>query len=290
MKIAGYFKERNITFDAVYDEGGFVVGPGVGGINRSMALVGLGEKGFLTLRLAIRGIGGHSSMPPARSSLVMAAEIIEKLNENQLPARIISPVESFLKNTGSEMGFASRLAISNQWLMKPLLLRTLSRTPSTNALVRTTTAFTMIKGSDANNVVSAVTELTINFRILPGESVDDVITHVKRLCKDYDIEYEVINAREPSAVSPEDARGLEVIRETISELYPDAIFSSYITIGGTDAYKYQEVSDNIYRFMPVLLNDFEQRTIHNENEHISFENFGRMIYFFKAIISRFDEH
>ncbi|MCC8153395.1 MAG: peptidase dimerization domain-containing protein [Tannerellaceae bacterium] len=154
-----------------------------------------------------------------------------------------------MTNTGQEMGLVSRMAIANQWLLKPLLLNSLTKSPATNALVRTTTAFTVIKGSDANNVVSAVAELTLNFRILPGETVEDVITHVKKLCEGYDIEYEVINAREPSAISPEDTRGLRIIKKTVAHLYPEAIFSSYITIGGTDAYKYQIVSDNIYRFM-----------------------------------------
>ncbi|MCD7937052.1 MAG: M20/M25/M40 family metallo-hydrolase [Tannerellaceae bacterium] len=289
VRIAEYFKERNLRFDAVYDEGSFVLAPGVGGINKPMALVGVGEKGFLTLRLSIRGLGGHSSMPPKRSSLVMAAEIIEKLNNNQMPARIISPIQSFLNNAGGEMGFASRLAIANQWLLRPVLLKTLGNSPATNALIRTTTAFTVIKGSDANNVVSAVSELTINFRILPGEQVEDVIRHVKEICKEYDIEYEVVNAREPSAISPEDTRAFTIIEENVRELYPDAIFSSYITIGGTDAYKYQIVSDHIYRFMPIYLNDYEQRTIHNENEHISFENFGRMIQYFKLVMTHYDK-
>ncbi|MCD8176334.1 MAG: M20/M25/M40 family metallo-hydrolase [Tannerellaceae bacterium] len=287
--IADYFKEQNIRFDAVYDEGSFVLAPGVGGINKPMALVGVGEKGFLTLRLSIRGLGGHSSMPPKKSSLVMAAEIIEKLNNNQMPARIIAPIRSFLNNAGGEMGFASRLAISNQWLLKPVLLKTLSNSPATNALVRTTTAFTMMKGSDANNVVSAVSELTMNFRILPGETVEDVINHVKKACEGFDVDYEVINAREPSAISPEDTKGFNIIRQTVNKLYPEAIFSSYITIGGTDAYKYQLVSDNIYRFMPIYLNDYEQRTIHNENEHISLENFGRMIEYFKELMTRYEE-
>ncbi|MCD7933346.1 MAG: M20/M25/M40 family metallo-hydrolase [Tannerellaceae bacterium] len=99
----------------------------------------------------------------------------------------------------------------------------------------------------------------------------------------------MINAREPSAISPEDTKGFHIVRRTVNKLYPEAIFSSYITIGGTDAYKYQLVSDNIYRFMPIYLNDYEQRTIHNENEHISLENFGRMIEYFKELMTRYEE-
>lgn len=284
--IAEYFKQEGISFDAVYDEGGIIAAPGsaMESIEKPLALVGIGEKGFLTLRIKVYGLGGHSSMPPAKSSLVYAAEIIEKLNSNQMSPRIISPIASFLDNIGGEMNFASRMAIANQWLLKPLLINTFSKSPSSNALIRTTTAISMAKGSDAPNVLPSVSEVTVNFRILPGETVNDVINHVSELCKEYDTEMEVISSREPSAISPEDTKGFDIIRKTVSQLYPEAIISSYITIGGTDAYKYQIVSNNIYRFMPVYLNQYEQRTIHNENEHITIDNFGKMIWYFKELL------
>lgn len=286
LKIADYFKDKGLSFDAVYDEGGIVAAPGsaMESIRIPLGLVGIGEKGFLTLRLKVKGMGGHSSMPPAKGSLDYAAEIICKLNSNQLKARIISPIASFLDNIGGEMDFASRMAIANQWLLKNILLNTFEKSPASNALVRTTTAATMIKASDAPNVLSSVTEVTVNFRILPGESVQEIIEHVKRQCKGYDVEYEVISAREPSNISPINTRGFEMIKEKASKLYPNAIISSYITIGGTDAYKYEIVSDNVYRFIPIELNSHEQRTIHNENEHISIVNYGRLLWYFEELM------
>lgn len=289
LRIAAYFREQGLTFDAVYDEGGIIAAPGsaMESIGKPLALIGTGEKGFLTLRLRVKGLGGHSSMPPAKSSLVYAGEIIGKLNSHQMPATIIPPIASFLDNIGSEMGFVSRMAIANQWILKPLLLHSFEKSPSSNALIRTTTAVTMAKGSDAPNVLASVAEVTVNFRILPGNTVADVMEHVKKLCEGYDVDMEVVSEREPSGISPENVKGFSIIKDQITQIYPDAIVSSYITIGGTDAYKYQVVSDHIYRFMPVQLNLYEQRSIHNENEHISFENFGRMLWYFKELMRRY---
>lgn len=283
--IANYFKEQGISFESVYDEGGIIAAPGaIGGINKPIALIGLGEKGFLTLKIKVHAIGGHASMPPKKSSLVLAAEIIERLNKNQMPARIIPPIASFLNQTGGNMNFVSRLAIANQWLLKPVLLQSLGKSPAANALIRTTTAVTMTKGSDAPNVLASVAEITVNFRILPGDSVSDVIKHVEKVCKNYDVEIETVLSREASDISPLDTKGFNKIKETVSTFFPDAIVSSYITVAGTDAYKYQIVSDHIYRFMPVYLNQYEQRTIHNENEHISIENYMKMIGYFKELM------
>ena len=177
VKIAEYFKNKELNFDAIYDEGGIIAAPSsaIESIKVPLGLVGTGEKGFLTLRLTIKGMGGHSSMPPEKSSLIYAAEIIEKLNNNQFPAQIISPIAAFFDNVGNEMGFFSRMTIANQWLLRPLLLSTMEKSPASNALVRTTTAITMAKGSDAANVLASEAEVTVNFRILPGDSVSGVI-------------------------------------------------------------------------------------------------------------------
>lgn len=284
--IANYFKEKGITFDAVYDEGGIIAAPksALPTIDRPIALVGLGEKGFLTLKITVNGIGGHSSMPPKEGSLVKAAEIIEKLNTQQLKPEIITPIAAFLTNIGDEMGTAAKVAIANQWLLKPLLIKTLSNSPASNALIRTTTAVTMAKGSDAPNVLSSTAEVVVNFRILPGSTVQEIKDHVESICKGYDVKIETISEREPSSISPEDTLGFHRIQTVMAKYYPNAIVTPYITIGGTDAYKYQIVSNNIYRFMPVELNAFEQRTIHNENESISIENYAKMIDCFKLMM------
>lgn len=286
VKIAEYFKNKELNFDAIYDEGGIIAAPSsaIESIKVPLGLVGTGEKGFLTLRLTIKGMGGHSSMPPEKSSLIYAAEIIEKLNNNQFPAQIISPIAAFFDNVGNEMGFFSRMTIANQWLLRPLLLSTMEKSPASNALVRTTTAITMAKGSDAANVLASEAEVTVNFRILPGDSVSGVIEHVKKLCEGYDIDLKVISQRAPSNISPENVRGFEIIKEKVNKIYPEAIVTSYITIGGTDSYKYQAVSKDIYRFMPICLNQYEQRTIHNENEYISLENFGKIQWYFKELL------
>lgn len=287
VKIAEYFKEKNITFDAVYDEGSVVVAPGIAGISVPLALVGVAEKGFCTVNITVRGVGGHSSMPPQKSSLVLAAEIIEKLNNKQLPARIISPVESFFNHAGGAMEFSSRFAIANRWLLEKPLLKVLGGSPATNALVRTTTAITMAKGSDAPNVLASTAEITVNFRILTGETVKSVVDHVKEVCADYDVSIDVETAREPSNISPEDTRAFRALEKTVAKLYPDASVASYITLTGTDAQKYELVSRNVYRFMPILLNESEQRTIHNENEFISLENYGKMIAYYKDLMKEY---
>ncbi|MBV8252111.1 MAG: M20/M25/M40 family metallo-hydrolase [Chitinophaga sp.] len=291
LKIATYFKEKGITFDAVYDEGGIVSAAGsLPGINAPVALIGCAEKGFWSARVRVKGLGGHSSMPPLQSAIGKAAVIMQRLETEQMKPMLIPLIDQFFTNVGGMMDFKSKMAIANRWLFKGVLLNTLQDNNTTNALIRTTTALTMMKGSDASNVLSPVVEFTVNFRILPGNTVEDVKLHLERACRGFDVEIVNVGApREPSHVSSTDAQGYRVMERTIRQYFPGAIVTPYLTIGGTDAYKYEIVSDHVYRFLPVMINNYEQQSIHNDNEYISIDNFSRMIQYFETMMKDYDK-
>lgn len=291
VQIADYFKKKGLKFDAVYDEGGLILEKGsIKGINSDVAVIGCAEKGFLSAKIKVKGLGGHSSMPPMESAIGKAAVIMQRLEENQMKPTITPLIKGFFDNIGGAMPFANRLAISNQWLLKPLLLSQLTKNNSTNALVRTTTALTMMKGSDGPNVLSPEVEFIVNFRLLPGNSVKDVKEHIAKATKGFEVEVEEIDiTREASLVSPSNTRAYHMIESGIKQIYPDAIATPYLTIAATDAYKYQIVSNHIYRFMPIKINDPEKQSIHSTNEYISIENYMKMIHYFEYIMRNYDK-
>lgn len=292
VQIAKHFQSLGLEFDAVYDEGGVVAKQGsLPGINSDLAMIGVAEKGFLSARIKVKGIGGHSSMPPLESAMGKAAKIMLRLETDQMKQRIIPPMEEFLDNVGGSMNFISRVAIANLWIFKPILLGQFSKSPATNAITRTTTALTMMKGSDGTNVLSPEVEFVVNFRLLPGDTVEDVRAHIQKATFGYEVEVEeVSNTRNPSLVSSTKTHAYSHLSSTIKSLFPNTVITPYITIGGTDAFKYEIVSSNIYRFNPVVLDQEEQRSIHNQNEYISLENYRRSVFYYQKMIQNYDKH
>jgi carboxypeptidase PM20D1 len=289
--LAAYLKARNLQFETIYDEGGIVATPGTAeGINQNIAFVGMGEKGVVGFRIKVKGIGGHSSMPPLQTAAGNAAVIMQRLEKNQFNQRLIEPTQNFLNVAGAGMGFIGRMAIANQWLLSSLLLKQMEKNPQANALTRTTTAITMLKGSDGNNVLAPVVEVVVNFRILPGETSTDVLLHLKKACEGFEVAIDTPRVPvEPSKLSPADGRGYAVIKEAVDKLYPGTLVTPYLTIGATDCKHMGDLSNRIYRFMPVLLNPIEQRSIHNFNEYMSIDNFGRMISYYSYLMQHFDK-
>ena len=169
-----------------------------------------------------------------------------------------------------------------------LVKRQLVSTPATNATVRTTTAATMIEGGVKENVLPTNARAVINFRILPDDSVDSVVEHVRHVVQgvhDAQVEIRVLpGAREPTADSPLDAPSFTVLARTIREVFPSTLVAPYLTIVGTDARSYAPLTKNIYRFTPMIADPSDLVRIHGTNERMSVENFEHAVQFFVQLI------
>jgi carboxypeptidase PM20D1 len=288
---AALLQSRQVEAEFVLDEGQAVTKGLVPGMEALVALIGTAEKGFLTLELLVEGEGGHSSMPPKETAISILSRALVRLHENPLPKRISPPVEGFVKYVGPEMPFLEKMVFANAWLFEPVILSIYEQSPGGNALVRTTTAPTILRSGVKDNVLPTEARATVNFRILPGSSTADVTRHVQEVIDDGRVQIMPRTGflREPSPVSPTDVPAFSLINRSIREVYPDAVVTPTLVLGGTDAYQYTGVSPNIYRFAPMVLEPEDLSRIHGINERISVEEFGRSIHFYYRLLRNLQE-
>ncbi|MFH2133361.1 MAG: M20 family peptidase [bacterium] len=283
--MARLFAERGMTFDFVLDEGGCVTHGGFALLNKPMAMVGIAEKGITSIRLTVEGTGGHASMPPRHTAVGVLAKVIADLEKQQFETRICAPVREQFECLGSELPFYLRLLTANLWLFGPLFKRLMARSNVGNAMLRTTTAATMIEGSMAHNVLPPRASAIVNFRLLPGETIADVLAHIKKIAGLPTMVIEPLMADDPSLVSPSDSDGFSRVENTIHRIFPGVLVTPYLVMGGTDARRYETVCRNIYRFSPMLIEQSDLDRIHNVNERISLENIERSVQFFQTLIA-----
>ena len=181
QQIAALLESRKVELEYVVDEGGVIKIDGVSGINQPIALIGVAEKGYTTLQLSATGDGGHSSMPPAQTSIGMLAEAIDKLQKHPFPARLGGAAGYMQDYLAPEMPFSTKLAMANRWLLNSVIIGILEKTNAGNAMVRTSIAPTVIHAGVKDNVLPVEAIAKINFRILPGDSVKTVIDYVKKV-------------------------------------------------------------------------------------------------------------
>ncbi len=286
--IAARFRERGIRPALVLDEGMLITDGILKGLSAPAALVGVAEKGVLNLKLSTAVPGGHSSMPAPVTAIGTLSRALARLEADPMPARIAGPTRAMFEALAPEMGGANRLLLSNLWLFAPLVSRELQKATNTNAIVRTTTAVTMFSAGNKVNVLPGQAEAYVNFRLLPGDSIDDVIAHVRRAIGDGAVRIEpVFDATEASRVTSPGAPGYRLVERTLRELHPDVLVVPALAIVQTDSRHFDGLADAVLRFVPVRARSEDLARVHGTNERMSIEHYGDMIRFYHRLMRNF---
>lgn len=278
-------RARGVRPLVAIDEGSAVVRGVMPGTSRPVGLIGISEKGAASVELTVDGTGGHSSMPPAQTAVGVIAHAIDQLEMNPMKARLDGPTAAMFDRVGRDLTLPYRIALANLWLTRPLLSRTLSRSPTTNATIRTTTAPTVIQGSPKENVLPIRARAIVNFRIIPGETPETVLQHVRTTVDDPRVAITLNGAATPpSPVSSTTSASYFILARAISALEPDAIVAPSLVIGATDGRQYAGYARDVYRFLPVALGPEDLARIHGKNERIGVRDYSRAVAFMTKLI------
>ena len=278
--IAAHLKAKGVNAAMTLDEGGFIAEGLVPGVDSPVAMVNLAEKGFASFRLIVETNGGHSSAPPQENTIGMLAQAIVDLENNQLPYKLVKPVDYQLEYMGAELSFLKKMAFANPWLFKKPILEALN--------AHTTTAPTIIGGGVKNNVIPTVAEATINFRILPGETIESVKEHIVSTISDK-IKVETVGfLTNPSPVSSIDSKSFKILEKTIRDMFPKSIVVPGLVGGGTDGRYFYDISDDVYRFYPIRIGPDSMTRFHGIDEKISKDNYTEIIEFTYHLIKKFN--
>jgi len=284
-KIAEYLQSQNVNAEFVLDEGLVITKGIVPGIKPNVGLIGISEKGYLSVELSVEADGGHSSMPAKETPIGILSGAIFKLEKKPMVAIISEPVQHFLDYVGPEMPFFSKLAFANKWLLKSVIISKYEASNSGNATVRTTTAPTIFKSGVKDNVLPSIASATINFRIVPGETSDDVIAHIEKTVNDPRVKIKKIgHNNEALPVSDIHSEGFKQIEKSIKQIFKNTLTAPALMVGATDEKHYLNVSANLFRFLPAICESEDLKRIHGINEKISTDNFKDCIRFYRQLV------
>lgn len=275
----------------VLDEGGTIADGLVPGVEGLVALVGVAEKGYLSLELLVEGPGGHSSMPPSETNIGILAAAIARLQAEPFPASLDGASRDMLVRLAPHMPLAARIVMGNLWLFEPAVEWGMAADPTSAAMLRTTTAPTIIEGGVKANVLPIVARAIVNHRIKPGETPESVMTRVIETIDDPRVQVSVSgeDAQPPSAVSDPDGAPFQLVARTIHETTAeDVIVVPYLVVGGTDAKYFSGRSDNVFRFLPARFEEDAMTRFHGTNERMSIDGYLASIRFFHQLIRNSD--
>lgn len=274
--IAEHLRAQGVRLAWSLDEGSFVLDGAYPGVEAPVASINVAEKGYTTLDLVAKGGGGHSSIPPRETAVGVLARAILRLEENPMPGGVSGVAAQTFDALGGHMPFLYRIPIANRWLLGGALEAALGGSAATNAILRTTTAPTMLEGSVKENVLPTEAVATVNFRIHPRDSFEDVVAHVRRVVDDDRIELRIRRrGNEASEVASTTASGYRTIARSVAEVFGPVVVVPGLTVGGTDSRHYGRVADDAYRLNPMVVTLEDVEGFHGTNERISIENLAQ---------------
>lgn len=284
--IAAHLAKAGVKASFLADEGGPITVGMLAFAPKPLALVGVAEKGYADFSLKTQGAGGHASMPPKKTAPGNLARAIKAIEDHPFPARITPTIDAFLTRLAPESRQPYRFLFKQLWLTAPAIKAAFASSPTTNALIRTTAACTMLKGSSKENVLADAAEATLNVRILPGESSEAVLARLRNLAAPFGAEVSVKHEDhviEPSGESGMDHEGWKAIEAALAASYPEAACIPFLFSAATDTKHYKQIVEATYRFTPLIQSQEDLKGVHGDNERVRIEDLDRCAMFYSAL-------
>lgn len=287
-KMAQWLRSHRRKLQMVLDEGGCIF-TDFPGLNQPAALIGVAEKGMLNVQLKVELSPtelGHASMPPPHTAISILSTAIERVHASPFPARIDSGLRDTLRFLGPEMpSLFRRLVMANLWLTAPLVTTQLAAKPSSDALLRTTVASTLIEGGVQPNVLPQLAKATLNLRLIPGDSIEEAIQHIRQSIDDARVDVSTLPlGKEASSMSSIDSIAFNQLHRTIREVYPDVAVAPFVLVGSTDSVHYSDLTEDTYRFIPARLAERDTQRFHGIDERIGLDDYVQIVRFFHQLI------
>ena len=279
-------KDRGLNFYMVLDEGGMILYDPIGGADGTFAMIGVGEKGYMDLKFIAKSNGGHASAPGKNTPLVRLAKFMCEAEKSQCFDVEMSPtIKEMLSRFAPTMSGVMKVACGNANAFKPVLEKVMPMiSPSGAALLRTTLAFTMSKGSDGSNVIPQEAWVVGNMRYSHHQGKKSSVENIINLAKKYDIETEIIEDGIESGITDFNGEQFKFIEKAVNTVFPEYKPVPYIMNGATDSRYFTRVCDNCLRFVPFKIDNQQYGSVHGIDENVDIDTLAPAVDFYKYVI------
>lgn len=281
---ADLLRSRGVKAQFVLDEGLAVVAdfPLLG---RPVALIGVAEKGYATLRITAPAKGGHSSAPPPQTGVEVLARAVLAIAGRPFEMRFEGPPADMVRELAPSAGPVVKMAVANEWLFRSALVKKIAATPAGAASLHTTIAPTMLRGSPKENVLPQDATAWINYRIAPGNTTEEVLQRAREATRGLPVELAWQGrAYDPPPISSSRSDAYRLIAAIASEGGSLPVAPGLVT-ATTDSRSMVSLAENVYRFQPIVASLHEFEMIHGTNEHMTLDNLRRTAQFYAQLVA-----
>ncbi|KAJ3000614.1 hypothetical protein HDV02_004299 [Globomyces sp. JEL0801] len=278
---------------------------------KELMLIQVAEKGYMDLNVTVLiNKGGHSSQPPRHTGIGILAQIITTLESNPYQSDITeqNPILGHLSCVSEHtdlLTWYEKLILKNWRLFKSLVLYWFSTDPFLHATYTTTQAVDVIQGGVKVNALPQLSTVLINQRIAPHQTksqvIDRILSFIKPIAKQHELNLKCdddivlddidnlgtillsFEGMDPSPISSTTSTPYQHISGTVRNVYGEnVIVSPSIMVANTDTRWTWDLTENIFRMIPIVWKGDEN--IHTVNEKARIKSVVNTVKFYYQLI------
>jgi acetylornithine deacetylase/succinyl-diaminopimelate desuccinylase-like protein len=268
------------------NEGGWII-KGADGKVRYVS-ISTADKSGISLLLTARGKSTHSSMPLHGNAIFTLGRALAKLGDYDTKPTLIPSTREFFDTLGKTSTppmstyFHNLVHSDNPELVKQAD-HEIGKDPLLHAIMRNTIAPVLLNGGFRGNVIPGSAEAIINFRIIPGTDVNELIKEVKNVIGDPRIEITITTRAiggDTAALtdklrnmkpSPQDTELYSILSAEAKSIY-SAPVTPYLFQAGTDSFAWRTKGIPVYGIYPYPIDAEDLSRMHGNDERVSVES------------------
>ena len=247
--------------------------------------VGASEKMYVSFRLEAHNKGGHSSVPRKDNAIYELAEGLTRLANFTFPVHLNEVTRTYFERmskieegqTAADMAAVAKGDLS--------AAARLAETPVYNALMRTTCVATRREGGHADNALPQMARATVNCRVLPDESADDVRNEIVKTLNDPGIEVTWLDKARPSPASPLSPAVMQPLEQLTNEFWPGVPVMPLMATGASDSLYLRNVGIPSYG-ISGLFSEINDNRSHGRDERVGIPQFYESAQFLYMLVKR----
>lgn len=249
------------------------------------------EKVPVDVEVIATGPSGHGSMPRPDNPIVRLAAAVAKIGAYVPPAKPNTITRRYFEQLSKiedpEVAKWMR-ALETPERMEQAARRLSEASPMWNSMLRNSIAPTILNGGIRSNVVPSEARATLNIRLLPGESITDLLATLQKLVDDPQVRFEAgFTTRQPAPPSSLENGFYQAIETAVPRVFPGAIPVPFMSTGATDMAQLRLRNVQAYGVLPFPLSEQDDARMHADDERIPIDAFHKGISFLYTLVSSF---
>jgi len=232
------------------------------------------EKVPCDFSLEVTNPGGHSSVPSKDNAIYHLAGGLVRLSQFDFPVKLNDTTRAWLQQAAAfeERQLGADMLSAASANPDPAAIARLSAKPAYNAQLRTTCVATLLQGGHADNALPQRAQATVNCRVLPGESIDDVQKTLMRVVDDPQISVKPTWIHVQSPPSPLSPEVFSAIKQVTEQMWPGIPVIPSMSTGATDGSFLRNIGIPTYGTSGVAM-DVDESRAHGKDERVGIKSF-----------------